>query len=482
MNMLRSTVTSCCRVCTLNGDSTASGQLISGALFIILPRSLCLLRIKGSPMNDRNQPVDNFPADTGASAQLLRVGAVFERPESQRPAGVTPDELRAWLLGAARRIESTVEFVDELCWRLVAGGVPLTRVTVSLPTLHPQFLNNGYRWSRATGRCEEMLVGHGIRDSAMFLNSPMHRVFVRGEMVRRHLAGPKARLDFPILEELAQEGATDYIALPVELSDERRFAITLATDREGGFSRLDFATLESLVGLLAPLIEIHVMRGITRNLLNAYLGAQIGQRVLAGEIERGRGEMTRAVIWFCDLRGFTALAERLMEENVVAFLDAYFERVVRAVHARDGEVLKFLGDGLIAIFPVPDIEFAANATRRACEAACMAIAEVDALGGHASLNGEPMPRMCVSLHVGNVFYGNIGAADRLDFTVIGPAVNLVARVDQLTKVVDRRILMTADFAKVCGQKLESLGRHSVRGVAEAIEIFGLMPDADCVVR
>lgn len=433
-------------------------------------------------MNDRNKTVDNFSAPDGAESDLLRVGMVFERPESQRPQDGTPDDVRAWLLGAARRIEDTVELVDELCWRLVAAGIPLTRVTISLPTLHPQFLNTGYRWSRTTGRCEEMLVGHAIRDSAMFLNSPLHRVLIRGETVRRRLTGGKARRDFPILEELAREGMTDYLALPAELSDGRRFAITLATDREGGFSREDFATLESLVGLMAPLLEIRVMRGIMRNLLTAYLGAQTGRRVLAGEIERGRGELTRAVIWFCDLRGFTALAERLKEENVVAFLDAYFERVVGAVHARDGEVLKFLGDGLIAIFPVPDIEFAANATRRACEAACTAIAEVDALDGHASLDGQPAPRMCVSLHVGNLFYGNIGAANRLDFTVIGPAVNLVARVDQLTKVLDRRILMTADFAKVCGQKLESLGMQEIRGVAEPIEVFGLMPEADCSIR
>jgi adenylate cyclase len=300
--------------------------------------------------------------------------------------------------------------------------------------------------------------------------------------VRRRLTGERARLDFPILEELASEGMTEYIALPLELSDGRRIAATLATDQKDGFSRADFTALASLVGLLAPLLEVHVVRSITRNLLNAYLGREIGRRVLAGEIERGRGETTRAVIWFCDLRGFTALAERLKEENVVAFLDAYFERVVSAVHARDGEVLKFLGDGLIAIFPVPDIEFAANATRRACEAACLAIDDVDALAGHPALGTEPAPQICVSLHVGNVFYGNIGAAERLDFTVIGPAVNLVARVDQLSKVVNRRLLMTAEFARVCGQKLESLGKHTVRGVAEPIEVFGLLADTSGPLR
>lgn len=433
-------------------------------------------------MTDRNRAsVDNFAADDSAS-DLLRVSRVYERPESQRPQGGTADDVRAWLLGPARRIEDTAELIDELSWRLVAAGIRLARVVVSLPTLHPQFLNNGYRWFRTLGRCEETRIGHGIRDSAIFINSPMHPVFIEGETVRRRLVGKDARLDFPILKELAAEGVTDYIALPLELSDGRRFAVTLATDQEKGFSRADLATLGSLVGLLAPLLEIHVMRDITRNLLNAYLGPVIGRRVLSGEIERGRGETTRAVIWFCDLRGFTALAERLKEENVVAFLDAYFERVVAAVHARDGEVLKFLGDGLIAIFPVPDVEFAANASRRACEAACAAIAEVDTLADHASLGGATAPRMCVSLHVGNVFYGNIGAAERLDFTVIGPAVNLVARVDQLTKVVNRRILMTAEFAKVCGQKLEPLGRHAVPGVSEPIEVFGLVADADCTVR
>jgi len=412
----------------------------------------------------------------------LRVSKVFERPESQRPQDGTPDDVRAWLQGPARRIEETIELVDELSWRLVAAGIRLARVTISLPTLHPQFLNNGYRWSRVTGRCEETRVAHAIRDSAMFLNSPMHRVFVQGETVRRRLTGDNANLDFPILRDLAAEGVTDYLALPLELSDGRRIGITLATDQQGGFSRANLAALQSLIGPLAPLLEIHVMRSITRNLLNAYLGPEIGRRVLAGEIERGRGETTRAVIWFCDLRGFTALAERLKEEDVVAFLDSYFEKVVAAVHARDGEVLKFLGDGLIAIFPVPDIEFAANATRRACEAACTAIAEVDGLADHPALGGETAPLMCVSLHVGNVFYGNIGAAERLDFTVIGPAVNLVARVDQLTKIVNRRILMTADFAKVCGQKLESLGRHDVRGLSEPIEVFGLVAGADCTVR
>lgn len=403
----------------------------------------------------------------------MRTGRAIARAPEQRPRGGTLDEVRAWLLGPARRIPETLELVDELCWRLLAAGMPLARVIVSLPTLHPQYLNTGYRWSRHLGRCDEALIAHGMRETAMFRNSPMRPVFEHGETVRRRLAGPEARLDFPILEELATEGMTDYIALPLELSDGRRIAMTIATDRPDGFTPAEFSTVESLVPLLAPLFEIRVVRGITRNLLDAYLGRETGRRVLAGEIIRGVGETIRAVVWFCDLRGFTRLSERLPGANVIQFLDAYFERVVGAIHARDGEVLKFLGDGIIAIFPVPDVELASDAASRAVDAARAALAAVDDLAGHPSLASQPAPRLCVSLHLGEVIYGNIGAPDRLDFTVIGPAVNLVTRVDQLTKPLGRRLLVTDDLARAYGGKLLSLGVHPIRGLARPHEIFTL---------
>ena len=404
---------------------------------------------------------------------LVRTGRAIERTPEQRPRGGTLDDVRTWLLGPARRIPETLELVDELCWRLLAAGMPLARVIVSLPTLHPQYLNTGYRWSRNLGRCDEALIAHGMRETAMFRNSPMRPVFERGETVRRRLAGPDAKLDFPILEELAAEGMADYIALPLELSDGRRIAMTIATDRAGGFTAIKFSTVESLVPLLAPLFEIRVVRGITRNLLDAYLGRETGRRVLAGEIIRGVGETIRAVVWFCDLRGFTRLSERLPGASVIQFLDAYFERVVGAIHAHDGEVLKFLGDGIIAIFAVPDVELASDATSRAVIAARASLAAVDGLAGHPSLESQPAPRLCVSLHLGDVIYGNIGAPDRLDFTVIGPAVNLVTRVDQLTKPLGRRLLMTDDFARAYGGKLLSLGVHPIRGLARPHEIFTL---------
>jgi adenylate cyclase len=426
----------------------------------------------------------SYPQKSGGSAEpsgdglVTRVGRVFERParaqhfeNSSRIADVA-----TWLIGSARRIDSQLELLDELAWRLVAAGVPLARMTFHLPTLHPQYYGIGSRWTRSTGKAEEMLVGHGVRYTAAFLDSPIRRVIETGEEVLRRLDGPDAVLDFPILAELKADGLTEYRAVPLELSNGRRICVTVASDRPGGFREDEIAELRTLRPYLAPLLEIHITRQITSNLLGAYLGEQIGQRVLAGDILRGHGETIRAIVWLCDLRGFTRLSDRLHGRHVIGILNAYFERVVHELHSRKSEVLKFMGDGLLAIFAVADAAFAPDAATRALEAAEAAIAAVDGLEGDPVLEGEPAPKMCVSIHFGDVFFGNIGSIDRLDFTTIGPAVNLVARLDQLSKVLERRILVTDDFAAVCPRPLQSLGSHPLRGVSEPHEIF-TVPDS-----
>lgn len=402
----------------------------------------------------------------------LRVGRVIERPHDQRRFDDCNriQDVAAWLVTAARRIPDALALLDELCWRLVAAGVPVARMTFHLPTLHPQYYGMGCRWHFATGRTEETLAVHGTRDTALYLNSPVRRVIENGERIRRRLDGPDAVLDFPILIDLQAEGITEYLAVPLELST-RRVTITVATDRPGGFEDQTLEQLASLAPHLAPLLEIQIGRQITTNLLGAYLGHEIGQRVLAGEIMRGRGDTIRAIVWQCDLRGFTRLSDHMPGPQVIAILNAYFERVVNELHKRHGEVLKFMGDGLLAIFAVADAAFAPDAAARALDAAEAAIAAVDALQGHPVLEGEPVPRMCVSIHFGNVFFGNIGAIDRLDFTAIGPAVNLLTRLDQLSKRLERRILVTDNFARVCPRPLQSVGTHPLRGLSEPHEIF-----------
>ncbi|MBV8537606.1 MAG: adenylate/guanylate cyclase domain-containing protein [Alphaproteobacteria bacterium] len=402
----------------------------------------------------------------------LRLGRVVERPVEQRrfDGCTTIGDVAAWLTSSARRIPDALALLDELCWRLVAIGIPLARMTFHLPTLHPQYYGTGARWTRASGTTEETLVVHGTRDTAMYLDSPIRRVVENGERIRRRLEGPDAVLDFPILADLKAQGITEYIAVPLELST-RRVSITISTDQPGGFRDETLGELASLGPFLAPILELQISRQITVNLLGAYLGQEIGERVLAGDIMRGRGDTVRAIVWLCDLRGFTRLSDHLPGPRVIAILNAYFERVVQQIHQRDGEVLKFMGDGLLAIFAVADAAFAPDAAARALDAAKAAIAAVDDLHGNPVLEDEAVPRMCVSIHFGDVFFGNIGAVDRLDFTAIGPAVNLLARLDQLTKRLERRILVTDDFARVCPHPLQSVGTHPLRGLSEPHEIF-----------
>jgi adenylate cyclase len=317
-----------------------------------------------------------------------------------------------------------------------------------------------------------------VRETKAYLLSPMRLIF-EGQTVRRRLESAGATAEFPILAELRAEGMTDYLATPLTLSDGRVAAATWSTDRAGGFSDQDIAAIESLLPALALLLEVQAVRLISANLLGVYLGQQTGQRVLAGDIIRGSGETIRAVLLFADLRGFTALSDRLPADKVIEILNGYFERVVTPIHARGGEVLKFIGDGLLAIFPVEDAAFAFNAARRALDSAIDGFADLEAFNADPSRGEESPVRMAIALHVGDVVYGNIGGQDRLDFTTIGPAVNLVARLQQLSKRVERPLLLSDAFAKICERPLTSLGFHPLRGLGEPHEVFTLR-DADAL--
>jgi adenylate cyclase len=198
--------------------------------------------------------------------------------------------------------------------------------------------------------------------------------------------------------------------------------------------------------------------------------------VLAGEIRRGSGELIDAIVWVSDMRDYTGLSDRLPGPDVIRLLNAYFERLVEAVEAHGGEVLKFIGDGMLAVFPVTDATPAADSAAAALRAARAALAAIRTLNGSdgdalkIATEWRPLD-MAIALHRGSVFYGNIGSADRLDFTVTGPAVNLAARVEPLAKETGRRLLTTAAFAELVDAPLHPLGRFSLRGVAQPVEIF-----------
>ncbi len=426
-----------------------------------------------------NDEIGKPALGVGDAAESVTVSRIVERPPELRPSlgSAAQGGEVTWLLEDGRRQVSLAELVDGWCWRLVASGLPLARANISIGTLHPQLIGFGARWTAANGRAEELSLAHGLLGTSAYRNSPFVRVFDYGETVRRRLEGDADTLEFPVLRDLKAAGMTDYLAMPLLLGAVTRNGASFASDRPGGFSDGDIARLMALGPALSTVLELVGQRRVSATLLDVYLGRKAGQRVLAGEIVRGSGEAIRAVIWSSDLRNFTQLSDRLPGTRVIDLLNRVFDTQVAAIHDRGGEVLKFIGDGLVAIFPIDDVEFAADQCARALAAARAALAGNAAL--NATLAGEPdAPRLplAIALHLGDVFFGNIGGKDRLDFTVIGPAVNAVSRLEKLAKTLGRDLVVTGDFVAAARRRdFDSLGVHPLRGFSEPIEVFGLKP-------
>lgn len=367
----------------------------------------------------------------------------------------------------------------ELCERLRATELPLDRATLHLRTLHPQFGGATIRWVPGQKEAVFTTVDRGVWQRERYLRSPLRPLY-EGE-----LEGIRARLDLPVPEEaptydiydeLRAEGLVDYVALPMQFVSGTRHACTWATRRPGGFSTDELQIIADILPVLAMMAEIRLNRRITKNILDAYVGERSGARILAGEIDRGSGETIAAAVWHSDLRGFTMLSERWPRDDVIASLNAYFDTMAAPLVEAGGEILKFIGDAMLAIFPL--------AEPRACERAFGAA--LDAAAGMAALNAERRAAgqdelgFGLALHVGEVMWGNIGAQSRLDFTVIGPAVNVAARLDELSKDLRRPLLVSGDFAGRCrrsGAVLERLGRYPLRGVQTEVEVFAPLPDA-----
>jgi len=419
-------------------------------------------------MTDRDSPGEALPR---IDPRHLHLREVVERLPSDRPTKDTVEGIREWLMGPARRYPSAPRVFDEFAWRVLAAGLPVLRVTLHVGTLHPQYLGAVFTWWRTEGRTTAIMIAHEIMETEEGRNNPVVRVRQGGETLRRSLEGADPVLDFAVLHELRAAGVTDYLALPAASAFGRNYAITYATDRPGGFSDDEVAVMTHLAQYLAVLVDVFSQRFIASNLLNAYLGPKTGPRVLAGEIRRGIGEEITAVLWSSDLRGFTERSDRLPGARMIAILNALFDAQAHAIGAHGGEVLKFIGDGLLAIFPIEDAGFAGVAARNALEAAQETLVAVERLTDHESMADEAPLRIVIALHVGKVIYGNIGAAERLDFTVIGPAVNLVSRIEAVAKAQDLPIVVSDDFARAYGGPLVSLGQHRLRGLSQPHELF-----------
>jgi adenylate cyclase len=376
-----------------------------------------------------------------------------------------------WLMDGARSTPLAQEVLTELCERLIGCGLPLWRAFVFVRTLHPQIVGRRFVWRGDTGT----VVSEGtfdLLDRDVFRNSPMTHVANTGATFRRRLADADCPLDYPILHDLRAEGVTDYVVSPLRFTNGDIHFASWATRQPGGFTGAEIAALDAVIMPLTRVAEIRALHRVASILLSTYVGQNAGGRVLAGQIRRGHTEEIHAAIWLSDMRGFTRLADRLPPQALVDLLNRYFDCQVPPILDHGGEVLKFMGDGLLAIFPIG--EAAAPVCAQALAAALAARANVAGLKGS---NEETGVRFGLALHVGDVLYGNIGSGNRLDFTSIGPAVNLAARLEKLAGQLGRSIVASQEFAAHSGSAFAPIGRFAVAGFAEQQTAFGLHDEA-----
>jgi adenylate cyclase len=379
-------------------------------------------------------------------------------------------EIADWLIDGARSAPLPQQVLAQLSERLVACGIPLWRVAVFVRTLHPQVMGRRFIWRPGT-EVEVSEAPFELLESADFLDNPIAQVYATGRALRRKIAEPDCAVDFPVLSELRAEGITDYLASPLVFTDGAIHAVTCTTRQPGGFTDAQIGGIEAIITPLARVAEIRALRRMGSTLLDTYVGHDAGERILAGHIRRGDIEEIHAAIWLSDMRGFTALADSLPPPVLIDLLNRYFDCQVPVILEHGAEVLKFMGDGLLAIFTIVGNE--TEVCKRAFAAARRAQANVAALSDSAM----PGLRFGLALHIGDVLYGNIGSGNRLDFTCIGPAVNCAARIEKLTSQLGREILASGEFAHHCAAEFTDLGEFSLAGFSAPQLVFGLADEA-----
>lgn len=378
-----------------------------------------------------------------------------------------------WIENFGRYTEDISSFVKEVCNRFIACDMPLDRVSIVMRTLHPQISTSGYMWRNGVEDLSLFTADHQTQTRESYQQSPVRSIFEGSPGLRRRLADPDCPRDFPVLVDLDDEGVTDYLILPIPFSDGRSYACSWATKMPGGFTDGQIARIQGIMPTFSLVLEILATRAVSRNLMDTYLGHKTGQRVLNGAIYRGVNETIEAALWISDLRGFTAMSDALAPPVLLGILNDHFERVVGAIERHDGEVLKFIGDSVLAIFPNDQYGGAMGAAEAAVGAARDAVRQMEERNTERLGKNLPAIGYGIALHMGEVVYGNIGAPHRLDFTVIGPAVNHTARIEQLCRTMNRPVLVSATVAEAIEQPITSLGFHALRGVREPHEIFTL---------
>jgi len=391
------------------------------------------------------------------------------------------NELAEWVTQAGLIGRTESELMAGFCQRIADAGVPLARALVILDTLHPIYEGRAFRW-RVDARETVEVLDYGRTNEGeaaeSWRRSPFFHLLQSGgtEMRRRLAAGDPA--DFPAFAQARDEGATDYFVLVHRFVAEGVIGemdcvySAWSSDAPDGFAENDVTALRRLAPFLKLAVKSAALARIAGTLAETYLGRDAGRRVMSGRIVRGVAEKIGAVLWYSDLHGYTQISDNSPPEQIIPLLNDYAEVVVSAVHGHGGDVLKLVGDGTLAIFPADNRE---HACLGALAAAVRVREGVVELNGKRAAAGLPTTQVYLALHVGDVFYGNIGSKDRLDFTIIGPAVNEVSRILALSRSVEQDVLLSASFANALGsamrRRLVSIGRYALRGVAQPQELF-----------
>jgi len=404
--------------------------------------------------------------------------AILPDPDLAAAANERAAPVIDWILRERRRAVRTTRFMHDYCVKLVDSGIPVDRATYHIRQLHPELLAITTLWDRQAGGAMELGREYGLENSDFFIKSPVKPIYDGSPAETWRVDDPAADLPYSIFNDLRDQGYSEYTIRPLTFTDGRHAAHSLATRDPDGFSALDMATIDKILPALSTVIELTETRRTAQMLLEIYVGRHAGARVLKGRIRRGDGELIEAVIWLCDLRGFTELSERTELDALIQHLNTYFDTIGAPIRKNGGEILKFIGDAILAIFPMePGETDMAPACARAVAAARAALAAKDSLNSRRNIIGCPPLDCGIALHVGEVMYGNIGAGDRLDFTVIGPAVNLAARIEGLTRETGQPAVVSEAFAQVTNMTCQPLGSFALKGIAAPQRVFGLPPCA-----
>ena len=375
-----------------------------------------------------------------------------------------------WLTHDTRDERFIDNIFAELCVRLQRAGIPVKRASLHLLIYHPQWLGARIMWAEGMREAELARFDYDVRERSEYIDSPGKEIHDGATEVRENLErDPSQGRKHAVFKEMRAQGLTDYVAWPLYHTLGKRHMVTFATDQPGGFTDTHIAGLLKLLPVLSLVSEIRMKNRLARTLLETYVGSHAGELILAGATTRGSGTTVRAAIMICDLRDFTRISDNWPRDDVIGLLNDYFDAISEPIARHGGEILKFMGDGLLAIFPLSQPSACASLLRAVTDArqAMVAVNEKNGEAGRAPLNYG------VGVHVGDVMYGNIGSRSRLDFTVIGPAVNMASRLEALTKQLGRKVLLSRAFADFVERDfdLERVGEYPVRGFSDPIELF-----------